>query len=144
MLNRQIAIVAAIGLFSSAHAADILVPGEQPTIQAGIDAASNGDVVIVAEGEYFENINFNGKAITLRSTDPNNAGVVANTIFNGGGSGIVVACNSGEGSGTFSMDSRSPTVPTSLKEAVGMWKKLSDHKINRIDELLPLRYTQPS
>jgi len=35
---------------STAQAAIINVPGDEPTIQAGINAAVNGDVVIVAEG----------------------------------------------------------------------------------------------
>jgi hypothetical protein len=41
------------------------IPADYPTIQAKIDVASNGDAVLVAEGEYYENINFRGKAITL-------------------------------------------------------------------------------
>ncbi len=105
MSNQQpistfLGIAAAVVLATNSHAADINVPGDQPTIQAGINAAVNGDVVIVAQGEYFENINFNGKAIIVRSTDPNDAVVVMHTIINGGDSGIVVTCTSGEGSNT--------------------------------------------
>jgi len=45
----------------------IHVPADQPTIQAGINAASAGDTVLVADGSYSENINFNGKAIMVAS-----------------------------------------------------------------------------
>ena len=45
----------------------IKVPGDQPSIQAGINAATNGDTVLVADSSYYENINFKGKAITVAS-----------------------------------------------------------------------------
>lgn len=45
----------------------INVPSDYSTIQEGINAADTGDTILVADGIYYENINFNGKAITLAS-----------------------------------------------------------------------------
>jgi predicted outer membrane repeat protein len=107
-------IVVALGTTGAAHAQmtwyvdDGNCPGpgsgteEDPfcSIQAGIVAASDADEVVVAEGEYFENIDFIGKAITVRSTDPTVPGTILATVINGGGSGSVVTCNSREGAET--------------------------------------------
>jgi len=59
------------------------VPTQYPTIQAAIDIADNNDVVIVNPGIYYENINFDGKAITVRSTNPYDPNIVAATVIDG-------------------------------------------------------------
>lgn len=75
-------IICTINLFSQI----IHVPGDQPTIQAGIDAASVGDIVLVDTGTYYENISFKGKAITVKShfdpLDPDSSYIIK-TIING-------------------------------------------------------------
>lgn len=47
-------------------------PADYDKIQYAINAAEDGDTVLVMEGHYFENIDFRGKAITVSSTDPTN------------------------------------------------------------------------
>ncbi len=57
--------------------------GQYSTIQSAINAAADGDVVIVSPGTYYENINFHGKAITVRSVNPDDPNVVAATVIDG-------------------------------------------------------------
>ncbi len=64
-------------------AAIIKVPENYSIIQSAINAAFDGDEIIVSPGTYYENINVNGKNIILRSTDPTSATVVASTVING-------------------------------------------------------------
>ncbi len=49
----------------------ILVPSDHSTIQAAVDAASDGDKIIVADGSYYgtgnKNVDFHGKEIVLES-----------------------------------------------------------------------------
>jgi hypothetical protein len=56
------------------------------SIQQAINDAHPGEEIAVSSGvcQYGENINFKGKNLTLRSTDPNDPAVVAATIINGG------------------------------------------------------------
>lgn len=54
--------------FSFCLSAQIIsIPGNYPTIHLGIDAASDGDTVLVDTGIYVERINFLGKNITVAS-----------------------------------------------------------------------------
>ena len=66
-----IAYAFAVLLPAMAQAATIHVPAEYPTVQAGIDAASDGDTVLVASGTYAgpgnRDIDFGGRNIVVRS-----------------------------------------------------------------------------
>ena len=69
---------------------------EFASIQAAINAAANGDTIIVAEGLYSENINIGGKNIVLSSTNPGDVAVTANTVIDGGGNASVVTFSGSE------------------------------------------------
>ncbi len=70
----MISCLIAIALPLQVHSATIHVPADQPTIQAGINAAAfAGDTVLVAPGTYTgldnKDLNLKGKAIVLRSEE---------------------------------------------------------------------------
>ena len=60
-----------------------LILDPNSSIQTAIEDACDGDVITVSPGTYVENLRFKGRAITLRSTDPCDPGVVAGTIIDG-------------------------------------------------------------
>ncbi|HUW20065.1 MAG TPA: right-handed parallel beta-helix repeat-containing protein [Sedimentisphaerales bacterium] len=65
-------------------------------IGEAIDYAVDGDVIIVLEGIYYENICYNGKNIILTGIDPCNSEIVSNTIIDGNSNGSVVTFANGE------------------------------------------------
>ena len=70
-------------------------------IQSAINVALDGDLVLVAQGTYVENIDFLGKAITVRSDVDFDAATddidTANTIIDGNQAGSVIIFENGEG-----------------------------------------------
>jgi parallel beta-helix repeat protein len=85
--------------YLSASATIIHIPADYPEIQQGINASSDGDTVLVQQGTYVENINFNGHNITLGSLflPSNDTFFVSRTIIDGDSAGSVVTCDHGEG-----------------------------------------------
>jgi len=78
----------------------IHVPGDQPTIQAAINYAMDGDTVLVDEGTYYENIDFNGKNIVVGSLmlTTGDTSYISQTVIDGNQNGSVVTFDSGEDS----------------------------------------------
>jgi L-ascorbate metabolism protein UlaG (beta-lactamase superfamily) len=68
---------------------------QNDSIQEAIDAADDGDILVAAAGTYAESVSFMGKAITLRSQDPNDPGAVAATVIRG--DDVAVSFTSREG-----------------------------------------------
>lgn len=89
----------------SAIAAVHYVPQEYATIQAAVNASSNSDVVIVAQGRYTgtgnRNVNMYGKQITVQSSAPNDPAVVSSTIIDCEGRNRGFVCYTGETAGSI-------------------------------------------
>jgi parallel beta-helix repeat protein len=100
MMARLYVAAMVITMCGLANAATINVPGDYTQIQAAVDAASNGDEILVEPGTYTgsgnEVVNMLGKAITLRAS-----GTPEQTIIDGEGVRRVLQCSTNEGAGTI-------------------------------------------
>jgi predicted outer membrane repeat protein len=74
-----------LAVLTTATAATIHVPGDQPTIQAGLNAAGPADTVLVSEGTFYEHLIWpDMDGITLKGQGREN------TIIDGSGTGSVI------------------------------------------------------
>ncbi|MDO9576254.1 MAG: hypothetical protein Q7J16_00035, partial [Candidatus Cloacimonadales bacterium] len=98
MKNLMILLYFVFGLYLSATI--INIPADQPTIQAGINVATIGDTVLVQPGTYYENINYNGKNITVASLflTTQDTTYISQTIIDGNQNGRVVTIENAEDS----------------------------------------------
>ncbi|HSF30726.1 MAG TPA: hypothetical protein VLK82_09690, partial [Candidatus Tectomicrobia bacterium] len=91
-LSMMCSLATLVVSLSALEAATIHVPGDYATIQDAMNAAVDGDTVLVAPGTYHERVSFFGKAITLTSEQGPEV-----TIIDGDQAGSVVTFASGEG-----------------------------------------------
>ncbi|MCK4695441.1 MAG: right-handed parallel beta-helix repeat-containing protein, partial [Candidatus Cloacimonetes bacterium] len=82
---KNIILMVVIIFYLNLSATIINIPDDYLTIQEGINASVNSDTVLVQPGIYFENINYDGKNITVASLflTTQNTAYILDTIING-------------------------------------------------------------
>jgi len=105
-MNEQASLLLTVGVViiagSQARATERYVPSPNyPTIQSAINACVDGDEVIIEPNTYTgpgnRDLNFGGRAITVRSIDPNDPNIVTATIIDCQRAGLGFYFNCGEG-----------------------------------------------
>ena len=87
------------GVTRAAESATRRVPQDFPGIQAAIDAAQSGDLVLVSPGTYAGGLVISGKIITLASLhiNSNDPDHITQTIIEGGGPILAIQASAGPG-----------------------------------------------
>ena len=85
-MNRLIPVILFVIFGLSGYSSIRQVPSQYSTIQSAINAAVNGDTVLVSPGIYYENIQFRGKGITVASLylTTSDTSYIDATVINGG------------------------------------------------------------
>ena len=93
-------MLAGVLIASSTYADTLLVPDEYPTIQAAVDAALDGDEIIVAPGEYTSTadniVRIEGKRLSIRAN-----GTPEETVLNGEDARRCILISGGATQGTI-------------------------------------------
>jgi len=94
-MKKIILFTAAILSANLLFAQIINIPDDYPTIQEGIDVATNGDTILAQPGTYIENINYNGKNIVVASLfiTTQDTSYISQTTIDGNMSGPVITFN---------------------------------------------------
>ena len=126
MKKLTLILIGILFLSISVFATIIHVPGDYPTIQAGINASVNGDTVLIADGTYTgtnnKNLDFGGRAIVVMSENGANNCIIdcqndgrgfyfhsnedASSIMDG----ITITNGSAESAGGVFCENSSPTI----------------------------------
>ena len=83
-MKRVIVIAAFLLAVSNAFGTELWVPSQYSTIQSAIDAASDGDTIIVQPGTYDGNLQWDVNNLTLTSVNPKDPCVINATVIEGG------------------------------------------------------------
>ena len=80
-----IVCILAVSVFGETYNVDAYGTGDYATIQDAVDAAWDGDVIVLQPGTYSGrgncNIDYQGKGITICSVDPSDPDFVKETFF---------------------------------------------------------------
>lgn len=120
-----------LGFASTTMARTVIIPGDYPTIQEGIDSCSDGDTVLVEPGTYVENINFNGHNIVLGSLflTTGDTTYIEETVIDGDSSGPVITVS-------YWIDSTATITGFSIQNGVGQGIRCNDSNPNIIKNII--------